>query len=79
MFYNVISFKNGKTLPFQTKLPFSVDKVIDGWNVVVDDVNNQILSFRGSEIVTIASMDSKDIESKPKKKPKIKTKITTEN
>ena len=56
MYLNVISFKNGKTLAFQTKVPFSVDK-LDGneFLVVTDESNGQILSFRTSEVVTIAN------------------------
>lgn len=55
MYLNVISFKNGKTLPFQTKVPFSLDKLENEWIVVTDEVNGQILSFKTSEVVTIAN------------------------
>lgn len=55
MYLNVISFKNGKTLPFQTKVPFSLDKLDNEWIVVTDEVNGQILSFKTSEVVTIAN------------------------
>ena len=36
MYLNVISFTNGKVVPFRTKVPYSVDKVAEGWNVVPD-------------------------------------------
>lgn len=68
MYLNVISFKNGKTLQFQSVVPYSVDKVKEptpedhygDWNLVTDEVNGQTLSFRGSEIVTIASIEVKE-------------------
>lgn len=71
MYLNVLSFKNGKTISFQTAVPYSVDKVKEptpadafgDWNLVTDEVNGQILSFRGAEIVTIAS--AKVPEEKP--------------
>lgn len=86
MFLNVLSFKNGKTIPFQTKTPYSVEKVFEGWNVVIDEVNGQCLSFRGSEIVTIASQDTTKLEKagkqtqrpKGKKSAHISTSIVTE-
>lgn len=79
MYINVITFTNGKTLAFQTKTPYSVDKVNDShdkyndWNLVTDDHNGQIISFRGAEIVTIAT--SKVPE---KTKRGLTTKVTTE-
>lgn len=60
MYLNVISFKNGKTLPFQTKVPFSLDKLENEWIVVTDEVNCQILSFKTSEVVTIANAEVKE-------------------
>lgn len=60
MYLNVISFKNGKTLPFQTKVPFSLDKLDNEWIVVTDEVNGQILSFKCSEVVTIANAEVKE-------------------
>jgi hypothetical protein len=60
MYLNVISFKNGKTLPFQTKVPFSLDKLDNEWIVVTDEVNGQILSFKTSEVVTIANAEVKE-------------------
>lgn len=68
MYLNVISFKNGKTLQFQSVVPYSVDKVKEpspedqygDWNLVTDESNGQILSFRGAEICTIASVEIKE-------------------
>lgn len=65
MYLNVISFKNGKTLPFQTKVPFSLDKLENEWIVVTDEVNGQILSFKTSEVVTIANAVVKSEDKKP--------------
>lgn len=65
MYLNVISFKNGKTLPFQTKVPFSLDKLDNEWIVVTDEVNGQILSFKTSEVVTIANAVVKSEGKKP--------------
>nr|DAO87644.1 MAG TPA: hypothetical protein [Caudoviricetes sp.] len=82
MYLNVISFKNGKTLAFQSKVPYSVDKVVDNWNLVTDEVNGQILSFRGSEIVTIATAPVKENRTqrraKSNNKPAISTKVVEE-
>lgn len=62
MYLNVISFTNGKVVPFRTKIPYSVDKVTEGWNVVTDEANGQVISFRGVYIVTIASEDEEKIK-----------------
>lgn len=88
MYLNVISFTNGKVIPFRTKVPYSVDQVAEGWNVVTDEANGQVLSFRGVYIVTIASEDEEKIKNrqqkraaaKPtgKKKPAIQTAVKTE-
>lgn len=82
MYLNVISFKNGKTLAFQSKVPYSVDKVVENWNLVTDEVNGQILSFRGTEIVTIATAPVKanraQRQVKRTKKPAISTKVIEE-
>lgn len=68
MYFNVISFKNGKTLQFQMETPYSVDKLKEpdpmdqygDWNLVTDATNGQTLSFRGAEVVTIASVEVKE-------------------
>lgn len=82
MYLNVISFKNGKTLAFQSKVPYSVDKVVENWNLVTDDANGQILSFRGTEIVTIATAPVKENRAqrrtKSNKKPAISTRVLEE-
>lgn len=75
MYLNVISFKNGKTLAFQTKVPFSVDKLEGNeFLVVTDESNGQILSFRTSEVVTIANAKATTV----KKAKGFKTKVTEE-
>lgn len=91
MYLNVISFKNGKTLQFQSVVPYSVDKVKEpspadqygDWNLVTDEVNGQILSFRGTEIVTIATAPVKENRQAKRDKSKrsgkgLTTKVTTE-
>ena len=66
MYLNVLSFKNGKTLAFQTKVPFSVDKLEGNeFLVVTDEANGQILSFRTSEVVTIANAVVNPEDKKP--------------
>ena len=75
MYLNVISFKNGKTLAFQTGVPFSVDKLEGNeFLVVTDESNGQILSFRTSEVVTIANAKAPI----GKKAKGFKTKVTEE-
>lgn len=75
MYLNVLSFNNGKTLAFQTKVPFSIDKLYDNKFVVItDEVNNQILSFRSSEVVTIANAKAPT----GKKSKGFKTEVTEE-
>lgn len=76
-YLNVLSFKNGKTLAFQTDFPFSYDKTVESeWNIVTDERTGQILSFRSSEIVTIASLKINP-ESTGKKKG-LTTKVVSE-
>lgn len=66
MYVNVLSFKNGKTLAFRTTIPFSVDKLEGNeFLVVTDEANGQILSFRTSEVVTIADVVVKSEGKKP--------------
>ena len=75
MYLNVISFKTGKTLAFQTGVPFSIDKLEGNeFLVVTDEVNGQILSFRTSEVVTIANAKAPT----GKKAKGFKTKVTEE-
>ena len=88
MYLNVISFTNGKVVPFRTKVPYSVDQVAEGWNVVTDEANGQVISFRGVYIVTNASEDEENIKNRQqrraaakstgKKKPAIQTAVKTE-
>ena len=77
MYLNVLSFKNGKTLAFQSKVPFSIDKLEGNkFLVITDEVNGQILSFRTSEVVTIANAVVKSTTGKKAKG--FKTKVTEE-
>lgn len=79
MYLNVISFTNSLKIPFTTKAPYSVDKVADGWNLVTDEDNGQVLSFKGSEIVTIASQDlERNTGYTPRHARKVKTEISSE-
>ena len=63
MYFNVISFKNGKTIQFKSETPYGADKVVvpdmtdlfKDWNVISDDVTGQTLTFRGSEVTTIVT------------------------
>lgn len=90
MYLNVISFKNGKTLAFRTDTPYSVNKLNEDntadrfgdWNLVTDSGTGEIMSFRGSEIVTISTVIIKNdpIKSnnrsfKSKKKKNFKAKV----
>lgn len=81
MYFNVISFKNGKTLGFQSETPYSVEKTANDWSVVTDAKTGQILSFRGSEVVTIATAKAEpktENKTDKKKKPALKTSVETE-
>ena len=80
MYLNVLTFKNGKTLAFQTGVPFSIDKLEGNeFLVVTDEVNGQILSFRTSEVVTIANAKVKATTGKKAKGFKATvTKVTEE-
>ena len=78
MYLNVLSFKNGRTLAFQTKVPFSVDKLeVNESLVVTDEVNGQILSFRTSEVVTIANAKATTVKKAKGFKATV-TKVTEE-
>lgn len=78
MFKNMVSFKNGRVMTFDTEVPYSIEKTKDEWSVIVDTKTNQVLSFKGSEVVTIASAEIKAEKKKTGKKPAIKTAITEE-
>ena len=90
MYLNVISFKNGKTLAFRTDTPYSVNKLNEDntadrfgdWNLVTDSGTGEIMSFRGSEIVTISTaiikndpIKSNNGSFKSKKKKNFKSKV----
>ena len=90
MYLNVISFKNGKTLAFRTDTAYSVNKLDEDntadrfgdWNLVTDSGTGEIMSFRGSEIVTISTamikndpIKSNNRSFKSKKKKNFKSKV----
>ena len=90
MYLNVISFKNGKTLAFRTDTPYSVNELNEDntadrfgdWNLVTDSGTGEIMSFRGSEIVTISTamikndpIKSNSRSFKSKKKKNFKSKV----
>lgn len=73
MYLTIITFKNGRAIPFQSEVPYSADKVTDGWNLITDKKTGQIISFRGEEIVTIASRpDKRNLIDTRKKYPPVK-------
>lgn len=78
MYLNVISFKNGRVLSFRTETPYSVDKTSTEWSIITDAKTSQILSFRGSEVVTIATAKETTETKKNGKKRGLKTSITNE-
>lgn len=85
MYLTIITFKNGRAIPFQSEVPYSADKVTDGWNLITDKKTGQIISFRGEEIVTIASrpdngnlISPKGKKSPKGRKPAVKTAVTEE-
>lgn len=57
MYLNVISFKNGRDAVFQSEVPYSVDQINNGWNIVSDESNGQILNFRGEDIITVSTAE----------------------
>lgn len=64
MYLNVICLKSGKTIPFRSEIPYSVDKVEEGWNVLTDEVNHQYISVRGAEIASICSQTVRNDKAK---------------
>lgn len=68
MYYNVLTFTNGKTIPFTSETPFSIDKLDNEFIVITDSKTGEIFSFRSSEVVTIASQLWEKIEAMAKKK-----------
>lgn len=61
MYLNVIHLKSGRALGFQSEIPFSVDKVVGGWNVIKCERTGEILSVMGTEIAAITSADADKI------------------
>lgn len=82
MYLNVLSFKNGKTIVFRSETPYSVNKLneetgddrYEDWNLVSDNSTNEIISFRGTEVVTISTAPIKNDENKVTNKVKAKNK-----
>lgn len=69
MYLNVVCLKCGRVIPFHSEVPYSVDKIAEGWNLLTDEVNAQIISIRGSEIASVCSQDyDKAVESPEPKK-----------
>lgn len=78
MYKNIVTFKNNRAMTFDTETPFSIDKLKDDWVIINDAKTKTTLSFKSSEVVTIASVESKLKIEKNGKKPNIKTAITEE-
>lgn len=74
MYLNVVCLKCGKTIPFQSVVPYSVDKISEGWNLITDENNGQIISIRGSEIASICSQDVEKLDKKVEPKKNTPTK-----
>lgn len=79
MYFNIVTFKNGKHIAFNSDVPYSVDKTSNEWSVVTDAKNGQVISFRGSEVVAILSnkVEANNSKRRPRT-PKIKTEIVSE-
>lgn len=79
MYFNVVSFKNSKTVAFTSEVPYSLDKLSTDWSVITDVKTGQVISFKNSEVTAILSNKVEDKKPvKPKKKPNIKTEIVSE-
>ena len=73
MYMNVVCLKCGKTIPFQSIVPYSVDKIVEGWNLITDEKNGQIISIRGSEIASICSQDVEKMRNREQRRGAQKT------
>jgi len=79
MYFNVVSFKNSKTVAFTSDVPFSIDKLGTDWSIVTDAKTGQVISFKNSEVTAILSNKVETKKSvKRTKKPNIKTEIVSE-
>ena len=78
MYRNMVSFSNSRVMTFDTETPFSIDKLKDEWVMITDSKTKTALSFKVSEVVTIASTEVSAEPKKTRKKPAIKTAITEE-
>lgn len=77
MYFNVVSFKNGKTVAFTSNVPFSIDKLDKEWSIITDAKTGQNVSFKNSEVTAICS-NKVETKKGEKKKPNIKTEIVSE-
>lgn len=77
MYLNAISLKNGLRLAFTTEIPFSVNKLVEGWNLVNDQQNGATISFLGSEVVHVGNQNL-DKVTQDEKKANFSAKVTTE-
>ena len=68
MYLNTVCMKCGRVIPFQSVVPYSVDKIAEGWNLITDEVNGQIISIRGSEIASVCSQDCEKLAKSPEPK-----------
>lgn len=66
MYLNALSLKNGLRIAFTTDLPFSVDKLVPGWNIVTDVTNGATISFIGEEVVHIGNQDLNKVKEEEK-------------
>ena len=79
MYFNVVSFKNSKTIAFTSEVPYSIDKLDAEWSIITDAKTGQVISFKNSEVTAILSNKVEAKKSaKPKKKPNVKTAIVSE-
>lgn len=79
MYFNVVSFKNSKTIAFTSEVPYSLDKLSTDWSIVTDAKTGQVISFKNSEVTAILSNKVEPKKSvKRTKKPNIKTEIVSE-
>lgn len=67
MYYNILTFKNGKAIPFTSETPFSIDKLDNEFIVVTDSKTGEIFSFRSADVVTISSQLWEKIEKQAQK------------
>ena len=79
MYFNVVSFKNSKTVAFTSEVPYSLDKLSTDWSIITDAKTGQVISFKNSEVTAILSnkVEANNSKRRPRT-PKIKTEIVSE-